>query len=78
MALPGDFSGLTSGVRSLYSDLASLVQVIIGIAALIILIRVVISMLNGEKESAQKLAWWLVALIVGLVLLQVLIKFLKS
>lgn len=58
-------------LTGLTDNLVSLLQVIIGLGALGSLVIVVYKMINGDREAAQKIAWWLAGFVLGFVLLSV-------
>lgn len=66
------FEEATSGVLDIFEHLAGLLKMIIGIAALLILARLVVMLMSGDKDSAKKLLWWIVGLAAGFALLEVL------
>ena len=41
-------------------------------AALIILVRIVLKMMSGDKDSARHLLWWVIGLAFGFAMLEVL------
>lgn len=68
------FSGLRGGVFGLYSPVRTLLEVILGLAAMLILARIVPKLMNGDRDSAKTLLWWLVGLAFGFVMLEVLAR----
>lgn len=68
----GVFSGSIGGMKNLYSSLGRLLQIIIGLGALFVLALIVFRIMQGDKESAGKLAWWLIGLAFGFVMISVL------
>lgn len=71
----GDFSGAIGGVRSLYRSVGSLLQVVMGLAGLVVLTMIVIRIMRGDKEAAAKLGWWLLGLAFGFIMISVLTAF---
>ena len=55
----------------LVDSLVSLLQVVLGLGALVTLVMVIFNILKGEREAAQKIAWWVVGLTIGFVLITV-------
>lgn len=53
------------------SSLASLLRLVLGLAALVSLVVVIISIQQEDKESIKKASVWLVSLILGFILLEV-------
>lgn len=74
----GGFDGAIGGMRSLYGSLARLLQIIIGIGALFVLVLIVFRILQGDKEAAAKLGWWLVGLAFGFTMITVLAEIAKN
>lgn len=58
-------------LTSLMDDLVELLQVVMGLGAIIVLAIVIFQVFKGEREAASKLAWWLVGLTLGFTLLTV-------
>jgi len=52
----------------------SVVMALLGIAVMVSLTVVVIHVINGDKEGAQKMIKWLVATVVGLILINIIGK----
>lgn len=61
----------TSALRNLLDSIVSLLQVVMGIGAIVVLAIVIFQVFKGEREAAQKLAWWVVGLTLGFTLLSV-------
>lgn len=57
--------------RNVITSLVELMQVLIVIAGIGTLATVVFKVVKGDREAAEKIAWWLGGLIIGFVLLQV-------
>ena len=55
----------------LMDSLVSLMQVVMGLGAIVVLAIVIFQVFKGEREAAQKLAWWVVGLTLGFTLLTV-------
>ena len=62
----------TSGMKSLYGSVASLLQIVLGIGAVVVLVEVVLKFMKEEREAATKLIWWLLGLAIGFAMLSVL------
>ena len=61
----------TSALQNLLDSIVSLLQVVMGIGAIVVLAIVIFQVFKGEREAAQKLAWWVVGLTLGFTLLSV-------
>lgn len=68
------FGGLREGVFGLYVPVRVLLEVVLGLAAMLILARIVLKLMNGDRDSAKTLLWWLAGLAFGLVMLEVLAR----
>lgn len=66
------FAGARDGISSLYLALKHLLEVVIIIAALVIVARIIIKVMSGDKEAAKNLLWWVIGLAGGLALLEAL------
>ena len=55
----------------LMDSLVNLLQVVMGLGAIVVLAIVIFQVFKGEREAAQKLAWWVVGLTLGFTLLTV-------
>ena len=55
----------------LVNYLVRVLQVALGLGALVTLVIVVFNLFKGEREAAQKIAWWVVGLALGFALLTV-------
>lgn len=58
-------------LRSLLDSLVSLLQVVMGLGAIVVLAIVVFKVFKGGREAAEKLAWWVAGLTIGFALLTV-------
>lgn len=58
-------------LQELIESLVQLLQVVLGLGALVTLVMVIFNILKGEREAAQKIAWWVVGLTIGFVLITV-------
>ena len=64
-------------LSGLVVNLVSVLQVGLGIAALVTVVFVVINILKGEREAASKIAWWVVGLAIGFGALTVVAALIK-
>lgn len=55
----------------LMDSVVSLLQVVMGLGAVVVLAIVIFQVFKGEREAAQKLAWWVLGLTLGFTLLTV-------
>jgi len=67
-----DWEHARKGVAGLFGPLRDLLVIVLGIAALVALALTVWKMAAGEKEGAQRLAWWLAGLSVGFILMSLI------
>lgn len=63
-----------SGIYSLYSSVGRLLTIVMMLGALIVLAMIVVNIMKGEREAALKLAWWLLGLAFGLVMMSFLMN----
>lgn len=61
----------TDGLTGLLDSVVTLLQVVMGLGAIVVLAIVVFKILKGDREAAEKLAWWIAGLTLGFVLLTV-------
>lgn len=61
----------TSALRNLVNNVVSLLQVVLGLGALVTLAIVIFNVFKGEREAATKIAWWVAGLTIGFALLTV-------
>ena len=61
----------TDALKDLLDSLVTLLQVVMGLGAIVVLAIVIFQVFKGEREAAQKLAWWVVGLTLGFTLLTV-------
>jgi small-conductance mechanosensitive channel len=61
----------TDALKELLDSLVTLLQVVMGLGAIVVLAIVIFQVFKGEREAAQKLAWWVVGLTLGFTLLTV-------
>lgn len=66
------FEAATEKVLGLYAHMATLLKYVLGIGALCTLVGIVINLMKGEKESAEKLIYWTLGLSVGFTLIAIL------
>lgn len=62
-----EFSGLLD-------SLASFLRIALGAGALIMLVMAIYQLMKGERDAAQKLAYWVVGLALGFALLTVVLN----
>ena len=61
----------TLSLSKLVTSLVSLLQVILGLGALVTLAIVIFKLFKGDREAAEKIAWWVAGLTIGFVLISV-------
>lgn len=65
-------NGISTELRSMMDSFGTLLRIVLGIGALITLAMVIFNVLKGEREAAQKMAWWVVGLSVGFAMLSII------
>lgn len=58
-------------MKSIVTNLVKVLQIALGVGALVTLVLVVFNILKGEREAAQKIGWWVVGLALGFALISV-------
>lgn len=66
------WDGAISGINSLYDAIGKLMMVVMGIGALVVLVMIILRLMNGDKEAATKLFWWLIGLSFGFIMVAAL------
>ena len=61
----------TGALSDLVDSIVTLLQVVMGLGAIIVLAIVIFKVFKGDREAAEKLAWWVAGLTLGFVLLSV-------
>lgn len=61
----------TTALKGIVANVVSLLQVVLGLGALVTLAIVIFNVFKGEREAATKIAWWVAGLTIGFVLLTV-------
>lgn len=64
-------SNSASKLQGLLTDVTKLLQIILGLGALVTLVMVIFNIFKGEREAATKIAWWVAGLTLGFVLITV-------
>lgn len=64
-------STVNSQLRGMFDNIVQLLQIVLGIGALVTLVMVLFQVFKGEREAASKIAWWVAGLAVGFVLITV-------
>ena len=62
---------------NILEDLATLLQTIMGLGGLVVLVTVIFKVFKGDREAAEKLAWWAAGLVIGFVLITVVKNLIK-
>jgi small-conductance mechanosensitive channel len=68
----------TTQLRNLTSSITTLLRVVMGLGALVTLTIVIFKVFKGDREAAEKLAWWVAGLAIGFVLLTVVSNLISS
>lgn len=58
-------------LADLVENVVTLLQVVMGLGAIVVLAMVIFKVFKGDREAAEKLAWWVAGLTIGFVLLSV-------
>lgn len=58
-----------SALYDLLESVVTLLQIVMGLGAIVVLAIVIFKVFKGEREAAEKLAWWIAGLTLGFVLL---------
>lgn len=72
LPLEDPWSEATTGVLGIVEDIKKLIRIVIGLGGIVVLGIIVIRIMSGDKESARKLAWWLLGLAFGFFMLSIL------
>lgn len=59
------------GLSDLLDNLVGLLKVVMALGALVVLAIVIFKVFKGDREAAEKLAWWVAGLTLGFVLMTV-------
>lgn len=60
-----------NALRTIVENVISLLRVVLGLGALVTLVIVIFKLFKGDREAAEKIAWWVAGLTLGFVLLSV-------
>lgn len=74
--LKGEWTPLIGGLTSIYSQMFTLVQVILLTGAMVGLVGVIYNMMKANREASESLLKWMAGLIIGTILLEVVKKIL--
>ena len=58
-----------SALYDLLDSVVTLLQIVMGMGAIVVLAIVIFKVFKGDREAAEKLAWWVAGLTLGFVLL---------
>lgn len=61
-------------MTGLVAGFVRVIQIALGLGALVTLIMVIFNMFKGEREAAQKIGWWVVGLALGFALVSVVAR----
>lgn len=64
-------TGISDSLSSIVENVVNLLRIVLGLGALVTLVIVVFKIFKGEREAAEKIAWWVAGLTIGFVLLSV-------
>lgn len=71
-------SNSASKLQGLLTDVTKLLQIILGLGALVTLVMVIFNIFKGEREAATKIAWWVAGLTLGFVLITVVASLVQN
>ena len=66
------FDDATVGLAKIMESVGLLLEVVIILVGAVVLVRLVLTMMSGDKDSAKKLLWWVAGLAGGLAILETL------
>lgn len=61
----------SGALYGLLDSVVKLLQIVMGLGAIVVLAIVIFKVFKGDREAAEKLAWWVAGLTLGFVLLSV-------
>ena len=67
-----EWDDAVDGIYSLYSSVGKLLTLVMLVGSLLVLVMIVVNIMKGEREAAVKLAWWLLGLAFGLIMMSIL------
>lgn len=62
---------ISTSLSGIVENVVDLLRIVLGLGALVTLVIVVFKIFKGEREAAEKIAWWVAGLTIGFVLLSV-------
>lgn len=62
---------ISTSLTGIVENVVNLLRIVLGLGALVTLVIVVFKIFKGEREAAEKIAWWVAGLTIGFVLLSV-------
>ena len=68
----------SSALYDLLDSVVTLLQIVMGLGAIVVLAIVIFKVFKGDREAAEKLAWWVAGLTLGFVLLSVVSNLIPS
>lgn len=67
-----------AALYDLLESVVTLLQIVMGLGAIVVLAIVIFKVFKGDREAAEKLAWWVAGLTLGFVLLIVVKNLIPS
>lgn len=64
-------NSISTSLKGIVENVVNLLRIVLGLGALVTLVIVVFKIFKGEREAAEKIAWWVAGLTIGFVLLSV-------
>ncbi len=68
---------MTQSLKNIVGNISTLLQVVVGISALVCIAIVIAQVLKGDRESASKLAWWVAGLTIGFILIALVTRLIR-
>ena len=68
----------SGALYDILDSVVTLLQIVMGLGAIIVLAIVIFKVFKGDREAAEKLAWWVAGLTLGFVLLSVVSNLIPS
>lgn len=68
----------TNSFSGLIDSLANFLRIALGAGALVMLVMAIYQLMKGERDAAQKLAYWVVGLALGFALISVVLNIIRQ
>ena len=70
----GGMVGLSGAIKAISKAATSVLKIFLGIGAIIMLVMIMLRIMEGNRDAAMKLFWWLISYIAGFIVLVVIDK----